>query len=339
EILTNQTHLDFLVEAGSVQHELGMGLELIREQVRTLGMGTVAGTGWPDANLYDPDPDVTGLLREYTGARGDGRTDTAALYLSDTIVLDEQWQLNAGIRLDHYDTRFSSLVPCGGRRGPDCGPAPEGSIVPGVDDEVSGTLFNWNAGVLVKPAENGSVYANYAISRQPPGGASLELSDRENNANNPIFDPQEAHTAEVGTKWQLAGDALLLTAALYETEISNEIVQDPVDQQYYQSGRKRVRGIELGAVGQLTDAWAVSAGFTTMDTEVLEGPTVSVDGSTDLAYTPDKAFTAWSTYDFGNGLVLGGGARYNGELKRGNDGAVGTPASTDDYWVFDAVAT
>ena len=88
-----------------------------------------------------------------------------------------------------------------------------------------------------------------------------------------------------------------------------------------------------------SDAWANSAGFTTMDTKVLEGPTVSVDGSTDLAYTPDKAFTAWSTYDFGNGLVLGGGARYNGELKRGNDGAVGTPEHTDDYWVFDAVAT
>ena len=83
----------------------------------------------------------------------------------------------------------------------------------------------------------------------------------------------------------------------------------------------------------------VSTGFTTMDAEVVDGPTVSVDGSTDLAYTPSSAFTAWTTYAFDNGLTLGGGARYSGEMKRGNDGAVGTPAFTGDYWVVDAVAS
>ena len=30
--------------------------------------------------------------------------------------------------------------------------------------------------------------------------------------------------------------------------------------------------------------------------------------------------------------------RYSGRLLRGSDGAVGTPAYTDDYWVVDAVA-
>ncbi|MGH8073407.1 MAG: TonB-dependent receptor domain-containing protein, partial [Lysobacter sp.] len=62
-------------------------------------------------------------------------------------------------------------------------------------------------------------------------------------------------------------------------------------------------------------------------------------GSTDLAYTPSSAFTAWTTYAFASGLTLGGGARYSGEMKRGNDGAVGTPAFTEDYWVVDAVAS
>ncbi|MDX1550228.1 MAG: TonB-dependent receptor, partial [Lysobacter spongiicola] len=267
------------------------------------------------------------------------RTDTAALYAFDTITLNDRWQVNGGLRIDHYTTEYSSLVPCGGRRGPDCGGADDGTIVPGVDAETSDTLFNWKLGALYKPADNGSIYANYAISQQPPGGGSLELSDRANSADNPAFDPQKAKTAEVGTKWQFAGDALLLTAALYDTEITNEIVQDPTDQTYYQNGRKRVRGVELGAVGRISDAWMVSAGFTTMDTEVVEGPTVSTDGSTDLAYTPDHAFTAWSTYRFDNGLTVGGGARYSGELKRGNDGAVGTPAYTEDYWVVDAVAS
>ncbi|KGM56907.1 catecholate siderophore receptor Fiu [Lysobacter arseniciresistens ZS79] len=339
EILTNQTLLNLAVDAGGVRHDITTGLELIREDLQTLGVAPVAGTGWPDANLYNPDPAVTGLLREHTGARGDGRTDTAAVYAFDTITLNERWQLNGGLRIDRYDTEYSSLVPCGGRRGPDCGGLAEGSIVPGVDADVSDTLFNWKLGALYKPADNGSIYASYAISQQPPGGASLELSDRDNNPNNPAFDPQKARTAEVGSKWQVAGNALLLTAAVYRTELTNEIVQDPIDQRYYQNGSKRVQGIELGAAGRITDAWLVSAGFTTMDTEVTEGPTVSVDGSTDLAYTPEHAFTAWTTYRFDNGLTLGGGARYSGELKRGNDGAVGTPAYTEDYWVVDAVAS
>src|SRR3546814_9540885 len=140
-------------------------------------------------------------------------------------------------------------------------------------------MFNWKTVALYKPGENGSIYANYAVAQQPPGGASLELSSRENNANNPIFDPQKAKTAEIGTKWQLFGDGLLLTATLYDTRVSNEIVQDPIDQQYYQSGEKRVRGVELGAVGRITERWIVSAGFTTMDTDVIDAPPVTNDGS------------------------------------------------------------
>src|SRR5690606_25192059 len=58
-----------------------------------------------------------------------------------------------------------------------------------------------------------------------------------------------------------------------------------------------------------------------------------------LTYTPKHAFTGWTTYTFGNGLVLGGGARYSDGLHRGSDGAIGTPTETESYWVFDAVAS
>src|SRR5690606_23519881 len=150
-----------------------------------------------------------------------------------------------------------SMVVCGGRRGPAGGDLPAGSVVPGVDAKDSDTLVSWKAGVLYKPTENGSVYANYAISEQPPGGGSLELSNSENSANNPVFDPQEARTAEIGTKWNLSGDRLLVTAALYDTRVLNEVVQDPTDNQYYQTGEKRdrksvVQGKSVGRGGRGT---------------------------------------------------------------------------------------
>ena len=247
--------------------------------------------------------------------------------------------MNAGVRLDHYKTDFSSLVVCGARNGPACGRLPAGSIVPGVNTSTSDNLVNYKVGVLYKPTANGSIYVNVAQSQQPPGGNTLTLSTAANSADNPNYDPQKARTAEVGTKWDLLGSRLLLTGALYRTTVTNDVVQDPTDLQYYQTGKKRVQGVEINAIGKLTDNLALSAGFTTMNATVARGAGVTADGSDDLAYTPKKAFTSWITYHLPFDLTLGGGARYSGRLKRGTDGAVGTPDHTESYWVFDAMAS
>jgi catecholate siderophore receptor len=262
-----------------------------------------------------------------------------AAYLFDTLKFNEQWQVNAGVRLDHYTTDFNSLVVCGARNGPACGALPAGSLLPGVDASKSGNLPNYKLGVLYKPAANGSIYANFAVSQEPPGGNTLTFSAAANSADNPNLDPQKARTIEFGTKWDLLDEKLLLTGALYRTTVSNDLVQDPVGLQYYQVGKKRVQGIELSAVGKLTDNWAVSAGYTTMDAKVINGSAVANDGSSDLAYTPKSAFTAWTTWRLPFNLTIGGGARYAGEMKRGTDSAIGTPAFTEAYWVFDAMAS
>jgi catecholate siderophore receptor len=106
-----------------------------------------------------------------------------------------------------------------------------------------------------------------------------------------------------------------------------------------QSGEKSVEGIELSVVGSITDNWSVTLGYTNMNTEVDNGPTITADGTGNLTYTPDEAFTSWTTYRFPVGLTLGGGVRYTAGLHRGTDGAVGTPAYTDSYTVFDAVVS
>ena len=338
-ILTNQANLTASFSTGQVTHDLSAGIELTREQADTTGLAALDGSTWPAANLYHPNAEVSGLRYGRTGAYSEGRTDTEAAYLFDTLKFSEQWQVNAGMRLDHYRTDFSSMVVCGARNGPACGVLPAGSVLPGIDTGKSGNLPNYKLGVLYKPATNGSIYANFAVSQEPPGGNTLTFSASASSADNPVFDPQKARTIEFGTKWDLLGEKLLLTGALYRTTVSNELVQDPVDLQYYQVGRKRVQGVELSAVGKLTDNWAVSTGYTTMDAKVINGSAVANDGSSDLAYTPKNAFTAWTTYHLPFDLTIGGGARYSGAMKRGTDGAVGTPAFTEAYWVFDAMAS
>ncbi|MGY3265320.1 catecholate siderophore receptor [Lysobacter sp. HA35] len=343
-IVTNQTSLVTHFGEGFVRHDLSTGVEFVHETLDQRGIAPRANTAWPAANLYNPDANVSGLIAEHNGADSSGRVNTVAAYAFDTISFGTQWQINGGLRVDRYDATYRNARACiatvtATSNAPACNGVTVGTVLPYLDSTTSDTLLNWKIGALYKPTPDSSIYANYALSYQPPGGSTLELSGAANSANNPNYDPQKARTAELGTKWNLMGDALLLTAALYDTRIENEVVLDPSVNAYYQNGEKRVRGIELSAVGQLTKNWWVSTGFTTMDTQVTAGPNVTADGSQQLAYTPDHAFTAWTTYRFDNGLTLGGGARYNGEMKRGTDAAIGTPAFVGDYWVFDAVAT
>lgn len=334
EIISNQTNLTTKLNTGSLEHTLSTGLEFSREKQRSLGR---SGT-MPATNLYHPDPNAL-VTSSYNGTHANGQTDTSAFYAFDTIKLTPEWLVNGGLRYEHYKTTFDSTVVCGGRNAPVCGSLPTGSVVPGVDESTSGNLFNWTLGTVYKVAPNGSIYANYAVAQQPPGGANFELSTANNSANNAKFAPQKAKTAEIGTKWDVLNKKLGLAAALYRTDITNEVITD-IGGAVGQNGKKRVQGIELTAVGQITSAWAVSTGFTTMDSSVENGPNVGADaGSSGLNYTPKNAFTLWSTYRLPFGLTVGGGMRYNGKLQRGSDGAVGTPAYTDSYTVFDAVAT
>ena len=337
-ILTNQTNLTANFASGRVIHNLSAGIELTEEKASDVGMAPLDASAWPAANLYHPDPRVGGLRYGPSGAWSTGTTDTAAAYAFDTLKFGERWQVTAGLRLDRYTTRFQSVALCGERNSPDCGTLPADTPVPGLAARIVDTLPNGKLGVLYKPAPNGSLYVNFAVSQDPPGGNTLLFSSSARSADNPALDPQRASTTELGTKWDLLDQRLLFTAALYRTVVRNELTQDPVDEQYYQTGRKRVQGIELGVVGRLTDDWGVSAGFTTMDAKVTDGQAVSNDGSRDLAYTPRSAFTAWTTYHLPFGLTVGGGARYAGAMKRGTDGAIGTPAYTGAYWVFDAMA-
>ncbi|HEU4856687.1 MAG TPA: catecholate siderophore receptor Fiu [Rhodanobacteraceae bacterium] len=347
-VLTNQANLLTHFNTGGVEHDLSTGLELTREEVGTGGYGALDGSAWSPANLYHPDSaTATGLVTGDNGTWSRGRTDTAGIYAFDTLHFGERWLLTAGGRLDHYRTNFRNVVICGRRGNPACGDLATGAPVPGMDADKQGNLVSYKLGLVYKPAANGSVYADFATASEPPGGNHLAFSASASNADNPVFSPQKARTLEVGTKWNVLDGQLRLSAALFRTVVSNLVVQDPVDLQYYQIGRERVAGIEVGAVGQITRSWAVSAGYTRLNTHADAGVTSSstspsapaANGSNTLAYTPKSSFTAWSTWKLPHHLTLGAGARHSGAMQRGHDGAIGTPQSTGAYWVVDAMAS
>jgi catecholate siderophore receptor len=324
-ILTNQSALTSEFATGSLRHTLVTGLELTNERQITYGL---TGLGLlPAANLYRPDvaAPVTGLAPKRTGAYNEGVIDTQNLYAFDTIKFGERWIFNGGLRLDHFNGDYTVV-------------ALTNSVLVPTRFSVGDTLINGKLSALYKPTANSSIYAMAASSKLPPG-SSFTASGNLNNAQNPIYDPQETISTEIGGKLDLFKQKLALSAALFRTEVKNEVEQDPVDLKYYQTGKKRVQGVELGATGELARNWLVSAGYLYMDTSVEAGKLTTALGENHLAYTPKNAFTLWTSYDLPFGLKLGGGARYSDRLLRGTDGAIGTPAYTDSYWVFDAMAS
>ena len=333
-VLANQTTLTSEFDTGMLHHTLVSGLDLSNEKQvnysyvnnatnRNLGyLGFLA-----PANLYHPDlndmPVDVNFVR--SGVRNQGEVTTASGYLLDTIKIGDKWLFGASFRVDHFDVNYDAL------------PA-TGTTTPATHLELSDSVTSGKLSVLYKPTEISSVYALWANSKQPPG-SSLTLSTGANSASNVNYDPQVSITTEVGTKWELMNRKLGLNAALFRTVVKNEVEQDPTNTAvYYQTGRKRVQGVELSAVGQITRDWQVSAGYSWMDTSVEQGRVITAGGENALTYTPKTAFSSWTTYTFPFGLKVGGGARYSGRLLRGTDGAVGTPAYADDYWVVDAMA-
>lgn len=336
-ILTNQTNLTSTFNTGSVGHDVSTGVEFTRENQTNYGVNAITP---PAVNIYHPISSISVGGLDRNGANANGQTDTFGIYAFDTLAITHDFELNGGIRLDNYHTDYDSATSCGGSgRGALACPTgtATGTPITTIDTAKSGNLVNWKAGALYRLTEHGNIYVNYAISQQPPGGSSFALaaSGSGNSANRTDFKPQKAKSSEVGTKWEVLDKRLLLNAALFRTDIENEVAAND-DGTYSQYGEKRVEGYELSATGNILPDWQVIAGYTMQHASVTEGSSVAQDGSSALAYTPKHAFTLWSQYQATNAILVGAGARYVGSLRRGSDGAVGTPDHTEGYWVADA---
>ena len=329
KILANQTTLNLNLKTGAIEHDVVAGLEFLKEQQYNKTMATQMPGQTPvtptAASLYNPDRNqvLPGLV--YNGGYSNGETDTAAAYLFDTLKFGERFQLNGGVRVDYYDTEYDGLAI----------PRNENALVAS-SFAAHDTLVSWKLGGLFKPTPFSSVYASYAKSLTPPGSANFTLS--ETGANSSAAEAQETHHYEIGTKWDLLEGKLALNAAAYRTENENQFTIDPITQLSVQEGKKRVDGVELSAVGQITDVWNVSAGVAHMKVKQLNQQTATATTVAER-WSPEWTASLWSTYDVA-GFKLGLGARYVDDQKRviTDSTAAANMPGIPGYVVFDAMA-
>lgn len=337
EILTNQSNLTTKFNLGGLSHSLSTGVEFMHERLASLTF-TPQSTQAP-ANLYNPN--VNDLFQPLfaNGGYSKGTTLTAAAYAFDTVQINEQWQINGGLRWEKFRTELNSATYTAAST-----TVPVATLVQNAPLALADSLATWKLGALYKPAANGSIYVSAAKSMQPPGGATLTLSSNVNNANNPSLSPQEGSNLEVGTKWDVLDGKLALTAALFRSENKNEFVSDAAALgESVQIGERRVQGLELGAVGQISPAWSASAGLSLIDPNITRGTTTGatpddITTGTLIPFTPKQSVTVWSTYRGLPGWTLGGGARAYSKVRRSGTTTEGAVAEAPGYAVLDAVA-
>ena len=308
--LQNVTEFTGKEQTGSVTHSYALGLELSKEkaEVRSAAIqsgGTCTAVSDPWCTTLN-NPSGSGAAWNFAWALPAQATvnkiDTAALYGFDTLKFNDQWLLNAGLRIDHY--RLSASGPAGRSN-------------PAYDLTRSDTLFNYQLGLVYKPASNGSIYASVGTSSRP-GGSTLGNGNEDLSVTTEALadlKPEKTRSIELGTKWDVLNQQLSLNAALFRNEVTNvRITENGVT---YMGGNKVVNGLELGFSGRILPQLSVFGGYTYMDSEQKNLGLNNVANGLPFPNTPKHSFSLWTSYKPTAKLTLGLGVYAQSDAAQG----------------------
>jgi catecholate siderophore receptor len=315
----NVTSLTGELTAAGMKHSFNAGVEFDRETTDRSSWLFTPGTNNPltgtftcpgsgAATLYNcttlvnPNPyDPWVYTRSLSGALTHVSTKTRAAYAFDTVEINPQWLLNLGVRRDDFQSTLNTL--------------PTATTV-AAHAVVDTNFVSTQAGIVYKPAKNGSIYLSYASSATPPGNDGGDGLDALTAAVQNL-QPQRSRNIELGSKWDLLpGGRLSITGALFKSTMNNARVTSP-DGTVQNVGRKKVQGVELGFSGKITPAWTVFGGYTWLDAEIADNGYVNTGTTAAPVWspspfngnrfpaTPKNSATLWTSYAFTKDFTAG----------------------------------
>jgi catecholate siderophore receptor len=322
--LTDQLDLTARFSTGFLAHTVATGIELSRQtnDLDSYNNPFNSNNNWiPETPLLSPNPHQVRPNQPVTKTQYTVG-DAEAFYLTDTVNIGPQVDLIAGVRVDRFAADYRQTTLATGKvlqlNHTDVVPSPRVALV-------------------YKPAPWQSLYLSYGTSFDPSAEA-LTLTSATANLG-----PVKATTYEGGSKTSLFNGSLLLTGAVFHTEVDNAQVNDPENPTTtLLQGNETVQGFELGASGHVGPV-EVIAGYTYLDgvTSGTVGKTVPV-----MAYhnalIPNLARNAvnlWAEYYITDPWEVGLGFNYL-DRRAGNIVTAGTtPAFAPSYFVWSAMTS
>jgi catecholate siderophore receptor len=321
-----QTNNTYLVNQGDVvtkfnteawQHTLAAGYEITgetREQNRSdiCDPANVAcrTTAIDPYGMGSPSGGVQKVYQEINT-----RASNLAMFASDQIKISKYFEVLASVRGDFFRTVYDD---------------PNQAKVTDQHLERSDSMLSYRFGAVAHPMSNVSTYVAYGISYNPSAEQGTIT-----NASTANLAPERTFTVEAGAKADVLQNRLSLTAAIFRIEKTNLRITDPTDSSVsILDGIARVDGVEFGAAGKIIDEWSVFAGYSYLQSRILDTRDLSQNGR-ELPNTPFHNLTLWTTYALTGKLTLAGGATYQSFAYANTSNTAFVP----DYWKFDAMVS
>jgi catecholate siderophore receptor len=253
----NQTDFIYKTATGPIRHTIAFGTEFGRQtgiDLRNTGIFASTGTNVDTANAFAPTYFGTiDFIHHATAINADGvtaadsnskyRLNIESAYVQDQIEITRWLQLIAGARFDRFD--FSATDEN------------TGLFRQRTDDKVSP-----RAAVIVKPADNLSLYTAYSISYLPSSGDQFSAL----NTGSALIPPQEFENTEIGLKWNIA-PRLQYTAAIYQLNRTN--VPLAIGGGLFAiSGSNVIKGFETALTGYVARDWRATLGYAYTDARI-----------------------------------------------------------------------
>jgi catecholate siderophore receptor len=292
---------------------------------------TGSGAGSPNFCMLDGNGAVVpnlGSLLQRSIVRGnydsDYHIETWSFYAIDSFDISDRLSASIGVRWDDFEYQNTLRSGAG--------------VLARYD--YSDGLWNGNASLTWRINELGNVYLAWASASDINGGesdvgGSCGYGGLCGTPEQVVLSqPERVENIELGTKWNLVGEKLLATAAVFQ--ITKDDVMESVGNAYSElgtlnTGKNRVRGIEFGVTGNFSEQWSAQFSATLMDSEVLEAFTANQVGKVLSNFADDQAF-AQLRYQATPKFSLGTSVTYQSEMYAGQpDTAAGFSATTGDY--------
>lgn len=307
-------YLDSTFDTLSVNHNLTMGYSTnISKRFRSTDHAISQNLS-SDFDIKDiknlSEPDWSSLRKIGTTSRSPfSEIQYNNILIGDDIILNEQWSALVGVNYAGViDTNYRANTKYD-------------------KSELTPTLS-----LIYKPFENITTYSTYIESLE---AGTIVGSTYQNEGD--ILDPYKSKQYEIGAKYSLLDEKILLTSALFRIEKANsyEDTTTTLKPILTQDGEQIHQGIELGITGKVTDNFTIIAGGTLMDLSIEKAanPTLEDNKPINAATKMAKLYAEYEIPQI-SGLAITGGAYYTGE-KYGN---TSNTDKMESYILYDAGA-
>lgn len=296
-------------ETGWLRHEVVAGIDVntVTSDRTLVSVSGSKGT----STIYDPIFENTTGYYLYSNPFGNnGQRDSSAndvgLFVSDRVWFTETISLLAGARYDNYSADYSYWAVTGGTGA-------------WVNADSRTDFWSPKISLIWEPTQFQTYYVSWAKSFTPQGGFPTNDITVVNPVQNDL-EPEDNETYEAGFKISVLNGKLGFTGAVFQTDKSNAFYTDPVTGDSVETGEnQRVRGVELGMTGNITDAWTIQASYAYYNSEIQTSTTASYVGN-EIPFVSPNNFTLWTTYNLSKNftqipgeLLVGAGVTYADE--------------------------